>query len=76
MAKQCERLLSALRNGPMTTLEIEVQLGIGRPAAVVLKLKNNGHNIITTMVDRKNRIGEDTRVAEYTLVAADAKAAA
>jgi len=67
MSDQCAALLTALQRRPMTTREIEAELAIGRPAAVVHKLKKRGHSIITDMVRVKNRLGEYCTVAQYCL---------
>lgn len=76
MKPQCERLLDALRRAPITTLEAQQKLGIGRVAARVLDLKNLGYVITSEPVSVRNRFGERCKVARYTLVQANAKKAA
>ncbi len=68
MESQNKRLLKYLRLrksvGPIEALN---QLGIFRLAARVRDLREQGHDIRTTMVDVENRWGETTRVARYSL---------
>lgn len=74
MKAQCERLLSALRQGPLTTGEIRGGLGIGMPATRVFELKQAGYDIRTEPVKVANRFGQSTRVARYTLIDTPAEA--
>ena len=65
---QCQRLLRALRQYPMTSLDIINGLGILRPASRVHELRLSGVDIHTEMVKVKNRYGEECCVARYTLL--------
>ena len=67
MKSQNTRLLSALKQSPLTTLQIIKHAGIIRPAARILELREQGHNIRTTMIECKNRFGDSCRVARYSL---------
>lgn len=67
MRSQRARLLACLRRKAMTTGEIQNQLGIGRPAARVLELKEAGFNIESEKVPVKNRLGQLVHVAKYKL---------
>lgn len=65
---QRDLILSALRLGPLTTTEAIQNLGVIRPAARVMELREDGHNIVTTWrVSRMN--GRPHRVASYVLLA-------
>ncbi len=68
MKDQCNRLLDALQNGPLTTGEIRTRLGIGMPATRVFELKRAGYRIESEMVKVPNRFGQSSRVARYTLI--------
>ena len=61
------RLLNALMQRPMTSLDCVQQLGILRAAAVVFELKKLGWIIETKRVKVKNRFGEDCHLARYHL---------
>jgi len=64
--KQKERLLSHLKqNGNITPLEAWGHLGIYRLSAVVHKLRQEGHNIITETIEVHNRFQESCKVAKY-----------
>jgi len=64
---QSTRLLQALEQRPLTTLEIITRLGIIRPAAVVHILRGGGWTIETEMIEVQNRWREKCKVARYTL---------
>lgn len=68
MKSQNDRLLAYLKTrksiGPIEALNV---LGIFRLAARVRDLRDQGHDIKTTMVTLTNKWGEDTRVARYSL---------
>ena len=61
---QNTRLLAALKNKPMTTLQIIRELGILRAASRVAELRDS-HNIETMLVKTSNRFGDTCRVARY-----------
>lgn len=65
---QCERVLSRLRRGPLTSMQAEVELGVGRCAARVKDLREQGHDIHTEMATVINRFGEECRIGIYRLV--------
>lgn len=65
---QCERLLARLKRGPITPLEAWSELGIYRLGARVYDLKEQGHEITKELVSVTNRMGEECRVAQYTLL--------
>ena len=64
---QNEKLLKALRAGPLTGLQILDKLGIARAAARVHELRQAGHDIRSTPLEVTNRDGETCRVALYSL---------
>ena len=65
---QRNRLLAALRNGPLTTLEIRHQLDILGVAPRVFELRHNlGHNIETHWAHDNNPGGGSHSVASYVL---------
>lgn len=66
-AHQNDLLLSALRKGPLTSMQILDQLGIARGAARVHELRQAGHDIRSTPIEVSNRRGETCRVALYSL---------
>lgn len=68
MKEQCDRLLNALRKGPLTTGQIRERLGIGMPATRIFELKQQSHTITTLRVEVRNRFGGISRVAKYMLV--------
>lgn len=72
---QCERLLARLKRGPITPLEAWSELGIYRLGARVFDLKEQGHEITREMVAVSNKFGEECRVAQYTLLRRQGRAA-
>lgn len=64
---QRARLLEALHERAMTTLEIRSQLDILSPASRVIELRRQGKNITTVRVDRQTDAGRTHRVALYVL---------
>jgi Helix-turn-helix domain len=68
---QRARLLAALHERPMTTLEIRRDLDILGPAPRVLELRRQGKNITTVRVDRPTDGGRLHRVAMYVFVPAE-----
>ena len=55
------------KHGSITPQDAIRELGILRLAARVYELRNTGVPIIKNMETGKNRFGEDTRYARYTL---------
>lgn len=68
MKDQCEALLHALQQQPLTSLEIHQRLGIYRAGARVFDLRERGHRIATDLVPVTNRYGRPCRVARYALL--------
>ena len=68
---QRERLLDALRQRPMTTLEIRGQLDILMPATRVFELRERGFNIVTNRVVANTQHNRH-KVALYALLPGDA----
>ena len=54
-------------HGSITSLEAQTEYGIMRAASRVNELRNMGYGITTTMEKGRNRYGEATRYARYTL---------
>jgi hypothetical protein len=69
---QCQKLLQALRQKPLSTLEARRELDILHPAARVQELKAAGHNIKTHWSEEPSECGELHRVARYVLLATGA----
>lgn len=65
--KQNRKLIAALRNGPMTAMQMLQQLGIMRASARVFDLRAAGYNIESRQVTVRNRDGGTSHVAEYRL---------
>lgn len=68
MSPQCAQLLAALRQRPLTSLEILHGFGIYRAGARVFDLRGSGHRIATDMVPVPNRDGKTCHVARYALL--------
>jgi hypothetical protein len=65
---QTEKILRHLRDrGSITALEAMEDYGIMRLASRVSDLKRSGHMIHREMIGGKNRYGEPTSYARYTL---------
>ncbi len=62
---QRQRLLAALRQNPITTLEARQDLDIMHPGGRVLELRLQGHPIITTWVRQQGH-----RIGRYSLMLA------
>ena len=68
-ASQCQRLLAALEQGPVTTFDARDNLNIVCPAARILDLKGVGHEITKTPVALADRDGRLHRgIARYVLL--------
>lgn len=65
---QKERVLEALRSGPLTQLKATNDLGVLRLSERIRELQKDGHEIKHTPIVVKNRFGSDCRVMEYSLV--------
>ena len=68
-AAQCQRLLAALRKGPISTVRARRDLDVLHVAGRVQNLRNRGHEIVTTMVKDFTAPGKPHRVAQYALIA-------
>ena len=66
-AKQTDRVLARLQQGPLTQFEAFEELAVWRLAARVNDLKKAGYNIIPTRIDVFNRYGEKCSIAQYQL---------
>lgn len=65
---QCEMMLNHMReHGSITSLEAQTEYGIMRPASRISDLRSRGYDISREMVQGRNRYGEATRYARYTL---------
>lgn len=65
---QTERIYEYLKEyGSITALEALRDLGIMRLGARIFELRAEGYPIRSDMVDVKNRFGELTKIARYTL---------
>ena len=68
MKKQCRRMIAHMReHGSISSLEAQTEYGIMRAASRVNELRNMGYGITTTMEKGRNRYGEATWYARYTL---------
>lgn len=65
---QRQRLLRALRESPLSTLEARRTLDILHPAARIQELRDRGHKIITNWQVEVTECGQEHRVANYVLV--------
>jgi hypothetical protein len=65
---QRARLLEALRQGPLTTLQIRRNLNILMPAARVKELRDLGYRITTQWVNDHDEMGRAHYVAKYVLI--------
>ena len=66
--KQTEKILRHLRDyGSITPLEALQEYGCMRLGARIYDLKQDGHDIRTTFETARNRYGEKTSYAKYTL---------
>lgn len=65
---QQDRLLSLLREGPVTPLQAWIELGIYRLSDVVLKLRAKEYDIQMTLKPFTTARGYKVKFAEYVLV--------
>ena len=72
---QKDRILRHLRDyGSITSLEAMTEYGIMRLASRINDLKKRGYNICSVMEAGKNRYGEPTVYARYSLIGGDTDA--
>lgn len=65
---QKEMVLQYIQDfGSITSLDAFREFGITRLADVVYKLKNDGHDITTTMETSKNRYGKAVHYGRYSI---------
>ena len=70
---QCERVYEHMKSiGAITPMDAIRDYGIMRLSAVIFDLKRSGVPIRTRTVTGKNRFGEHTHYAEYSLGEKDA----
>lgn len=66
---QKKKILDYMRShGSITTMEAFTEIGCTRLSGRIFDLRQDGHNIVTTMVKGKNRNGEPTEFAAYKVV--------
>lgn len=66
--RQRERVLKYMQDfGSITQLEALEHLGVARLASRISDLKKDGYAIRREMIGKKNRYGELTTVARYSL---------
>lgn len=67
MVSQKQMVLDCITEfGSITPIDAFRDLGITRSPAVVLDLRDEGHDIRTEREHGKNRFGQDTRYARYS----------
>lgn len=64
---QLGRVVAALRNGPVTTVQLVREHDILHPPARVLQLRKRGFDIVTVWVDTETLPGVRHRVGKYIL---------
>lgn len=65
---QCQRVVKYMRDfGSITHLEASADIGVYRLASRITDLKKQGYRINVKMESGKNRYGEPTRYARYSL---------
>lgn len=67
LSPHCAAVLSALRSGPHTTLELQRAIGLTCVSTRVHELRAIGYPIVSTLVARANRRGDKCTVAQYSL---------
>lgn len=65
MKSQNDRILAALKAGPLDPLAAWNDYGVYRLGARIFDLREAGHNILKRTKLVSNRYGESCRVAEY-----------
>jgi Helix-turn-helix domain len=64
---QQQTILAALRQAPVSTLQARNELFVMSPAARVMELKEQGHNIITHKIYAGTK-----KIASYVLISSEA----
>ena len=67
---QCDKILKYLQTHKtgITPLQALDKFGCQRLSGRIYDLRDEGHNILTNMIEVKDRFGEVKRVAQYRLV--------
>lgn len=65
---QCDRLLAALQQFPVTTFEAMRHLDVYNCPARILQLRKKGHEILTLRHVVQTESGDSHRVGQYLLV--------
>ncbi|WP_434779246.1 helix-turn-helix domain-containing protein [Neisseria sp. Ec49-e6-T10] len=66
---QNNMILNHLQNkGSITQEQAKKLYGVARLASRVNDLKKRGYNIVSVMIEVKNRYGDRVKVAQYSLV--------
>lgn len=65
---QRQRLLEALRHGPVTTIQARDELNVMHPAGRVNELRDQGHTIITEMQWLVDAAGRKHKAGKYFLI--------
>ena len=73
---QRQRLIEALREAPLTTLEIRKELDILAPAPRIFELRRDGHEIATQWLTVETYPKARHRIARYVLIAEKPRRAA
>jgi len=67
-ASQRMRLLAHLRHDSITTIEARCDLNVLHPAMRIKELREDGHNVVTRLMDVRDDYGrKHSRVALYSL---------
>lgn len=67
-AAQRQRILEALREGPVSTLHARSHLDVMHPGGRVLELRSYGHQILTAWSHEPTECGKLHRVGKYVLL--------
>ena len=67
-AAQRERLLAALRKGPITTFDARGRYDVMHPGGRVMELRRIGHSIATIWTVETSDLGRPHRVGKYVLM--------
>lgn len=68
-AEQDRRLLVALRNGPVSSIQAANDLDIVHPPSTIRRLRHDGHMIVTNWTFQATEPGRrNHRVAQYVLL--------
>jgi hypothetical protein len=65
---QAERMLRALRDGPITSHEARQFLDVIHPAGRIKSLRDEGHDILTGWVIQTSACGKPHRIGRWSLI--------